>query len=320
MPPRARRKRVRHGVEDGQRDRRLDQHTPTYHGQVGYRYSDETGDCREGGALEYQWKVGEYTVTHLNELDFDNVAYGKRWNDITKNRLIGYKKSVLRLPFEELWGQLVVDRSWTWNGGVSGDPTKDYDNNGTIVGAVLRNSYGVNRHSLRFDGSNFVEVPIDTTDFDVGNYMTVSAWFRTRALPIDNKGLVMIDEYGSTWKTLLYTSRNSVSFGVRHAGTYSRLDHIVRIGRYADNQWHLVTGTFNRFAADGQRIKLYIDGVKVLESVGKDLPVLRGDNRLTVGKFSVDGYFVGDIDDVGLFNYAMTKKDVANLWLRRGAP
>jgi hypothetical protein len=202
---------------------------------------------------------------------------------------------------------------------VAGDPTKDYNNDATIVGTAKLN-YGVYGRSLRFDGSNFVEVPIDTTDFDVGNYVTVSAWFRTSALPIDNKGLVMIDEYGSTWKTLLYTSRNSVSFGVRHPGTYSRLDHMVPIGRYADNRWHLVTGTFNRFAADGQRIKLYIDGVKVLEGAGRDLPVLRGDNRLTVGKFSVDGYFVGDIDDVGLFNYAMTENDVANLWLRRGAP
>ena len=103
-------------------------------------------------------------------------------------------------------------------------------------------------------------------------------------------------------------------------GTYSRLDHGFPLGRYADNKWHLVTGTFNRFAPDGQRVKLYVDGVKVMEAAGHDLPILRGENRLVVGKSSIRGYFQGDIDDVGLFNYTMTDEDVQSLWLERGAP
>jgi hypothetical protein len=293
----------------------------TYNGQLGYRYSQHTGACREGVALSYQWKVGEYVVSHANTLDYDNVAYGKRWNNITKNRLIGYHKSVLRLAFEEFSGSVVDDRSRTWNGGIAGDPTKDYGNDGVIVGAVYRISNGMNGRALRLDGTNYVKVPIDFNDCDVGNYLTVSTWFRTAALPTDNKGLVMIDEFSSTWKLLLYASRNSISFGVRHpAGLYSRLDHVVPVGRYADNQWHLVTGTFNRFAPDGRRIKLYVDGIKVLEAAGNDLPVLRGDDRLTVGKFSIGGYFQGDIDDVGLFNYAMTATEVNSLWAKRGAP
>jgi Concanavalin A-like lectin/glucanases superfamily len=293
----------------------------TYTGQLGYRYSQPTGTCHEGSALSYQWKVGQYVVSHANTLDYDNVAYGKRWNNITKNRLIGYHKSVLRLAFEELSSSVVDDRSWSWNGGTAGDPTKDYGNDGVIVGGVQRISNGMNGRALQFDGTNYVKVPIDLNDFDVGNYLTVSAWFRTTALPTENRGLVMMDEFSNTWKLLLYASRNSISFGVRHpSGVYSRLDHFVPVGRYADNQWHLVTGTFNRFTPDGRRIKLYVDGIKVLENVGNNLPVLRGDDRLTVGKFSVGGYFQGDIDDVGLFNYAMTAKEVNILWIRRGAP
>jgi hypothetical protein len=120
---------------------------------------------------------------------------------------------------------------------------------------------------------------------------------------------------------LLYASDNSVSFGVKHpGGAYSRLDRVVRGGLYADNEWHHVVGTFNRFAADGKRIKLYIDGVKVLEHAGNDLPILRGDQRLVVGKYSTSNFFEGDIDDVGLFNYAMTEEDVYRLWYERGTP
>jgi hypothetical protein len=290
----------------------------TYSGQLGYRYSKATTQCLAGTALSYQWKVGQYVVSLANTIDYDNIAYGKRWSNITKNRLIGYHKSVLRLPFEELLGSAVRDRSWTWNSGTPGDVTKDYKNDGTIVGAVQRIGNGVSGRALHFDGTNYVKVPMDANDFDFGNYLTVSTWFRTRALPVDNKGLVMIDEFGHTWKLLLYASRSGISFGVRNPGTYSRLDHIVPVGRYADNQWHLVTGTFNRFAPDGNRIKLYVDGVKVQQSAGNDLPILRGDDRLTVGKFSVGGYFQGDIDDVGVFNYAMTAQEVKTLWLKRG--
>lgn len=156
-----------------------------------------------------------------------------------------------------------------------------------IDGVVARISTGGNGRALRFPGTagNYVRVPIGANaidDFDVGNYMTVSAWFRTAATP-----------------------------------TYSRLDHAFAPGRYADNLWHLATDTHNRFGPDGRRIKLYIDGEKVMEGAGAGLPILRGENQLVVGKYSVGGFFQGDIDDT------MTGAEVKRLWqerLKRGAP
>jgi hypothetical protein len=211
------------------------------------------------------------------------------------------------------------------------------------VGGVTRIDNGLFGRALSFPGKQrdndrggYVNVAIRPNvvdDFDVGNYMTVSAWFRTRDKPDQNKGLVMIDEFSDRWKLLLYMRSNGIAFGVRHPATgapvYSRLDHEFTPGRYADGQWHHVTATFNRFArriptpadpARGpQRIKLYIDGRKVMEREGHDLPILRGENQLVVGKYSTDGFFKGDIDDVGLFNFTMTDREVEELWRRRGA-
>jgi hypothetical protein len=65
--------------------------------------------------------------------------------------------------------------------------------------------------------------------------------------------------------------------------------------------------------ADHRRVKLYIDGARVQQIEGLDLPIRRGTNRLTVGKFSVSGYFVGDLDDVSVLNYTMTDEDVRSL-------
>ncbi|MFM9865592.1 MAG: LamG-like jellyroll fold domain-containing protein [Micropepsaceae bacterium] len=320
-----------------------------------YVDGENTGQCLKHDHQDYNFKIGQYVVLKTNRLDYDNISYGKRWINITKNHLIGYQKSVLRLPFEEtnartfnnLFGRLVEDRSYTWSLNAV-DRIKDYDNDGAIVGRdVKRIDDGVNGRALRFPGTpeNYVKVPIGqgtVDDFDVGNYMTVSAWFRTSATPADNRGLVMIDEFSDTWKLLLYMRGNGIAFGVRHRvdpgrpGIYSRLDHEFPMGQYAGTTgWHLVTGTFNRFApgcpgtvaSPGgfasvprkcERIKLYIDGKKVMGAEGSDLPILRGEKKLVVGKYSERGFFEGDIDDVGLFNYTMTAAQVEELYRKRG--
>ncbi len=303
-----------------------------YDGQMGNPYYEQPPSGEQQlesvrcDGLTYNFKIGQYVTHTTHSLDYDNVSYGKRWSNITKNRLIGYRKNVLRLSFEETSGTEIQDRSYTRNGGNSGDPISDYDNDGIMVGDVTSIPTGVIGRALYFpgtaDGDNgsYVKVPIDADvidDFDVGNYMTVSAWFRTDLATDDNKGLVMIDEFSTSWKLLLYMKGDGIAFGVRHPGAYSRLDHSFARARYADQQWHLVTGTYNRFAPDGRRIKLFIDGEKVMDGAGADLPILRGENQLVVGKYSVEGFFKGDIDDVGLFNYAMTPTEVRGLWRER---
>jgi hypothetical protein len=309
----------------------------SYTGQVGFLYQscDEqsipqcTGDARPfepgygfpeavrltGKALEYQWKVGIY----VNETDnillyYDNIAYGKRWNNVTKNRLTGYHKTVLALGFDEGQGATVNDQSYWWNGGQPGDPVADYNNDGRIQGTPWWNPDGVSGRSLHFDGSTYVTVPMDMVDFDVGNYVTVAAWFRTTNHPTDNKGLIFIDEYASTWKVKLYMSDTSLSFGVKHPDdTYATVNYPFAAGTYADGEWHHVVGTFNRFSPDG-RLKLYIDGDRKLVTAGYDKPIKRGESQVAVGKFSTNGWFVGDMDDVLVRNSAMTDAEVAELY------
>ena len=113
-------------------------------GPLGYR-------SRSGTGCSFQWKVGIYANNEdAITIDYDNVGYGKKWNNVTKNRLIGYQKSVLRLSFDEGQGITVNDRSWTWNGGQAGDPVSDYNNDGKIVGTARWNLEACGK-SLRFD-------------------------------------------------------------------------------------------------------------------------------------------------------------------------
>lgn len=283
----------------------------TQAGYYGGRLGFTTSPC------DFQWKAGIYANNQdLVTVDYDNVAYGKRWNNITRNRLVGYSKTVLDLWFDEGSGTRVNDHSYWWNGGQPGDPVSDYDNDGTIQGTPLWNAEGVaNGGSLHFNGSNYVTVPRDDVDFDFGNYCTAACWFRTTNHPASNKGLLFIDEFSSNYKIKLYMSDTNLSFGMRYVdGNHASLNFGFPAGTYADGEWHQALGTFNRFAPDGQRLKLYIDGQKVLQMPGSDLPMLRGEDRLVIGKFSTSELFVGDIDEVLIRNYAMTEDEVHALF------
>jgi hypothetical protein len=252
----------------------------------------------------------------LVTIDYDNVAYGKRWSNITKNSLIGSHKTVLDLWCDEGSGSLVGDHSYWWNGGSPGDPAADYDNDGTFVGTPLWNTGGIaHGGSLRLNGSNYVTVPMDDVDFDFGNYVTAACWFRTTSHPADNRGLLVIDEFSSTYKVKLHFSDTNLSFGVRHVdGNHASLNYGYAPGTYSDGEWHQALGIFNRFAPDGQRLKLYVDGELVLQIPGTDLPLLLGEDRLVVGKYGSAGLFMGDIDEVLIRNYAMTDQEVDDLY------
>ena len=77
-------------------------------------------------------------------------------------------------------------------------------------------------------------------------------------------------------------------------------------GAWLDNSWHHVVVTFDR-----PDLKLYIDG-NLVQSETRDFDIHiteNGGEQFAIGRngpFS-DGYFPGSIDDVALYNYALTE-------------
>ena len=84
--------------------------------ELGYYNLGAVGST--SGEPNFQWKVGIYAnPRHTITIDYDNLVYGKRWNNVTKNRLTGYHKTVLNLRFDEGQGSIASDQSsaewWT---------------------------------------------------------------------------------------------------------------------------------------------------------------------------------------------------------------
>lgn len=251
----------------------------------------------------FTWKVGTYrgTTPHTTRIYYDNVRYGRLWSIVTKDYLTGYHKNVMRLPFDEGSGRVAFDSS-------------EYGNHGLLMGDPVWQPDGISDGCLEFDGLNdCVRIPTDVVDFDVGNYMTASGWFKTTHSQ-SGTAILCMDEYSTSYKFRIYLiSGDEIAFTVRHPDNTLQYVAAALPGTLFDGQWHHLAGTYNRWAPDGHRLKLYCDGAPVASAEGEDEPLLRGDNYLYIGRFSGE-YFRGSIDEPAVYNYAMTDGQVAYLY------
>lgn len=174
---------------------------------------------------------------------------------------------------------------------------------------------------LSFDGQDGqVRVP-DSASLEPTTAVSVSAWVKHAGSPgtyryIVSKGATscLSASYG------LYTGPSgglefyvSQKRGTTYATTVDAGDAVW------DGNWHLVTGTF-----DGSVLRLYVDGTEVGSSVSYpgalvyDLPT---SNDFFIGNYPgcAERGFVGVIDDVMVWDRALTPTDVIALLPTQGA-
>ncbi len=81
----------------------------------------------------------------------------------------------------------------------------------------------------------------------------------------------------------------------------------------ADNQWHLMVGTYDHQTGGG---RIYVDGVLSLEILDQFNLVDTNDQPLVFGRESADTgeYYVGLLDDIQIWNYSLDALTVANYY------
>ncbi|MCC6681144.1 MAG: heparin lyase I family protein [Phycisphaeraceae bacterium] len=253
----------------------------------------------------FTWKVGSYrgATPDTTNIYYDNIRYGRLWSAITRNKLTGYHKCLLNLAYEETSGIFAADTGYSINKGTQDDPYTDYNNDATLVNGAAWNANGNVGRCLQLDGINdHVRVTLDTTDFDTGNYITAASWFKTDTAQSD-RSLILIDDVANTYKMNLSLDRdNRLRFVVRHPDNSTSEVTYTADETLCDDFWRHAIGTYNRYAPDGHRLKLYLDGVLVASSAGEDMAVKRGDYYLYAGKYA-NNYFKGSLDETQVFNY-----------------
>jgi hypothetical protein len=208
--------------------------------------------------------------------------------------------------------------------GVQAGDFSGFKNNGTLAtngGSIPSwTNAGKRGDALKFDGStNYVTMGNIASMNGMGS-TTVSAWVKASSPGVNPAQSVILSKSacsggaqdgpfeltlsvsGKTAKFVVYNSALNTSSGP----SATNVD---------DGKWHLVTGEY-----DGVKASIWVDGVQ--ENSSGAFGILHSTSTLfTIGgacspgnPVNQTGYYSGTIDDVRVYNRALSASDVANLY------
>ena len=141
------------------------------------------------------------------------------------------------------------------------------------------------------------------------------AWVRHMGVPGTNNYVLSQGAQGCTAASYsLYTSLGNLFFGIWDGSTFVQSPDAGGPGVW-DGNWHLVAGTY-----DGAAVRLYVDGVEALSGTPASIVINYAlpTNEFFIGAYRAGGAcelrFNGDIDEVRIFNRALTAAEIQNIF------
>lgn len=198
-------------------------------------------------------------------------------------------------------------------------------NNGTVNGVSLSTDrFGDNNSAFYFDGvSNNISLPLQQNG--IISY-TISSWFKTSVGGPVLSGRGSSNQVGLT----LLLKHNGLDGNTSEGKAIFRADGpFIAVGKitnstYLDNQWHHFIGVYNGVVGTifSSQFSIYIDNILVAqidEATASPIaiaPINNGTNLL-IGSHQVwqnGGRFNGILDDIGIWNRALTQQEITNLY------
>jgi len=188
-------------------------------------------------------------------------------------------------------------------------------NNGTVHGATLTTDrFGIQGKAMAFNGiDQYVEAPHQTyLNFPAGDF-TVTFWAAVNDLSRLQYfvGKDMGQGINNKWITLYSPNPSFLGFGI-----------VINGPAYAFANVSSVPGTWHQFIyrKSSTQYSVHFDGVLVSSSQGP--ASLRSDNTapLRIGQCEDGGYVYGKLDDVRIYNRALSSQEVAELYGLESGP
>lgn len=166
---------------------------------------------------------------------------------------------------------------------------------------------------LTFDGTDDVVRIPETSSTDIGattDSFTVSAWF-TNASSLPNDGILVGKWAGVASGYPIDIRMDSGGWLKMSIGDGTNSPGITTFpSLYNDGQWHIVTAVRD-VAAD--TISLYVDGIKKASATDTTTATVANNDDISIGNGATSYTlydFTGRMDDVRLYNYARTPKQI----------
>ena len=205
------------------------------------------------------------------------------------------------------------------NTGTSAADSSTNSNAGTLTNGPTW-ATGQIGSSVTFDGTN--DSIVTTTDHGSGaslKIITLSAWFKTsstsgaKIIGLQN---TQTGTTASNWDRQIWVGTD----GKVYFGLYTTVPkETVSNTTYNDNLWHHAVGVST---GDNGTITLYVDGVlQQTTSLGGSVFSGYSNSYWRIGDYKnagwtngVDGYFTGSLDEIRVYDRALSADEVANLY------
>ena len=143
---------------------------------------------------------------------------------------------------------------------------------------------------------------------------SLAAWFKTTTVPseegfIANKGGSGTDSSGKNQNYGIWiTSSGKLSGGFETSSGSNK--YITSPNSYVDGKWQHGVVTF-----DGSNVRLYVNGIQVASTSTTSVPETKVNQPLRIGanSLSITDIFKGDIDEVGVWNKALSSSEIAKI-------
>ena len=169
--------------------------------------------------------------------------------------------------------------------------------------------------SFTATGSNKLD-SLDTQNLRLSSF-TISTWFKTTAnFPdegvIVNKGGLGSESSGANQNYgIWFTPSETLQGGFETTGGSNK--YVTSTKAYNDGQWHHGVVTFDN---SNNIVRLFVDGVQIGQLSTTSNPDTTGNKPLRIASNSqslTEDFFIGQIDEVGVWNRALTNAEVTSL-------
>ncbi|MDD3292745.1 MAG: hypothetical protein PHI45_01630 [Candidatus Pacebacteria bacterium] len=269
----------------------------------------EYGDIDKDGVITYRDVILAFSGlenTTLNIIDV-NFSHSADFNDIVmiNNYLTGKISTFDVCNFQSM--NLVSE--WKLDGNAN---DSFGTNNGTVIGGgTYKTGFNdcVSIGCIQFDGTNdYIMIP-DSSSMSMSYGGSVFLWVKPS---LQYQQSYIIGQYPKTgnksWAITIGTSAaDKAIVSLSQDGINTNYSSVT--ASVLDNKWHLIG-----FTVGDDKLTTYVDGVKY-SSVNINGAIYNSSANLLIGATEPSsGFFLGSIDDVKLFNKALSEEEVKYIY------
>jgi hypothetical protein len=192
---------------------------------------------------------------------------------------------------------------WPFNG--NANDISGYLNNGIVNGAALTTDrFGNANSAYSFNGTNNYIKVLSSASIQPANSISYSCWVY---ITTNYSSTFFTKNYGDGNNSYAFEKGNN-TFGVTLKGIGGLQDN----NSVNLNSWNFLMCTY-----DGTVLKFYLNGILV-QSLNSNLLLTYTSNNLFLGVSNdpslVVRYFSGKLDDIGIWNRALTQDEITSLY------